>query len=368
MKILLVEPYFGGSHRAWAEGLAAHSVHDVHLLTLPDRFWTWRMRGGAITLAQQTGEWVAEHGPPDLILATDMLDVPQFLGQARRFVKDAPVAVYFHESQFTYPWSPQLRPDLQYAYLNWASMRAANLVLFNSQFHRDVVFEELPRFLRQFPDFTHESLIGSVSERSAVLPVGVDLARIDRIPPDRGGEPPLILWNQRWEHDKDPASMFRAMFALQDDGIDFRLAVCGENQRQQPEEFVEAERRLAPNLVHFGYAPESVYIGLLRSADIVVSTALHEFFGVAVVEAMYAGAAPVLPNRLVYPEIVPAEVHDQVLYEDGALLPGLRSVLADRSLRNRVVERVSSSLGRFDWAKLIKTYDSMLSSAGSSSV
>ena len=39
MKVLLIEPYYGGSHRAWAEGYAAHSSHGLTLLTLPARFW-----------------------------------------------------------------------------------------------------------------------------------------------------------------------------------------------------------------------------------------------------------------------------------------------------------------------------------------
>jgi hypothetical protein len=50
MKILLLEPYCGGSHRAWAQGYAARSRHDVTLLTLPARFWKWRMQGGALSV------------------------------------------------------------------------------------------------------------------------------------------------------------------------------------------------------------------------------------------------------------------------------------------------------------------------------
>ncbi|NHZ72438.1 MAG: DUF3524 domain-containing protein, partial [Aquificales bacterium] len=71
MKITLVSPYHGGSHKAWAEGYQQHSTHEVSLLTLPDRFWKWRMHGGAVTLARR----FVENGRfPDLILATDMLD------------------------------------------------------------------------------------------------------------------------------------------------------------------------------------------------------------------------------------------------------------------------------------------------------
>jgi glycosyltransferase involved in cell wall biosynthesis len=359
MRVLLVEPYYGGSHRAWADEYRRFSSHEVGLLTLPARWWTWRMRGGALTLAEATQQWAADHGRPDLILATDMLDLPTYLAATRRTLADIPVAVYFHESQFTYPWSPQQRPDLQYAYTNWASMVVADLVLFNSAFHRDAVFEQLPRFLRRFPDLTHEHLIDDVKRRSWVLHVGVDLRRFDDEPPGRGAGTPLVLWNQRWEHDKDPAVFFRSMFRLADDGVPFRLAVCGENFRQVPEEFLEAERRLSGHIIHFGFAPEEEYRRLLRAADVVVSTARQEFFGIAVVEATYAGARPVLPDRLSYPELIPPVAHDQVLYEDEQFEEMLRAALESRDEQLRGVLR--RAVARFDWGVLAPHYDSVLS-------
>ncbi|MCS5640060.1 MAG: DUF3524 domain-containing protein, partial [Candidatus Marinimicrobia bacterium] len=50
MKILIVEPFLSGSHKAWAESYAKHSKHEVEIISLPGRFWKWRMHGGAVTL------------------------------------------------------------------------------------------------------------------------------------------------------------------------------------------------------------------------------------------------------------------------------------------------------------------------------
>jgi hypothetical protein len=58
-----------------------------------------------------------------------------------------------------------------------------------------------------------------------------------------------------------------------------------------------------------------------------VSTATNEFFGLAMVEACYAGASPLVPDRLAYPEIYPASFR-----YGGAeqLVARLRASIADR--------------------------------------
>jgi glycosyltransferase involved in cell wall biosynthesis len=130
-------------------------------------------------------------------------------------------------------------------------------------------------------------------------------------------EAPLILWNQRWEHDKRPDRFFALLYRLQDAGIAFRLAVAGENFRKEPPEFKEAHQRLADCIVHWGYAPTRThYLTLLDQADLVISTADHEFFGISILEAVAAGAFPLLPARLSYPELIPAALHSACLYAD----------------------------------------------------
>jgi len=359
VRILLVEPYFGGSHRAWAEGYASHTVHDVSLLTHPARFWKWRMQGGAVTLAEQARELPRR---PDLILASDMLNVPAFLALTRDVFHGVPTLLYCHENQLTYPVPPGEKRDLTYGMINWLSMLAVDEVYFNSQYHRDDWFGALPNMLKHFPDQSHLHRVDEVRRKSRVLPVGCDLRRLDGDGPVHDVEaPPLILWNQRWEYDKQPELLFEALYELADAGVAFRVALAGKSHRQSAPEFEEARRRLGGRVVHFGFAEEGAYASLLRRADVVVSTAIHEFFGVSMVEAVYARCFPVLPRRLSYPELIPKEHHAACLYSGfEGLLRRLRWAVEHVQDARRIAELLRTSVRRFDWRILAPTYDEIL--------
>jgi glycosyltransferase involved in cell wall biosynthesis len=354
MNIWLLEPYYTGSHRAWADGYRAHSRHAVRLLTLPGRFWKWRMQGGAVSLARRATVRLRRRGePPDLLLASDMLNVPVFVALGDERLSRLPLALYFHENQLNYPLREGERRDLHYGFINLVSALRADAVFFNSAYHRQAFLEELPHLLKHFPDYNELWAVDVLRARSQVLPLGLDLARLDACrPEERPAGRPVILWNHRWEYDKDPATFFRALYALAGEGLDFGLILIGESFRNQPAEFLEARQRLADRLVHFGYAEDvASYARLLWQSDVVVSTALHEFFGVAIVEACYCGCFPVLPRRLSYPELLPEAYHQDCLYDDwDGLLDRLRrALLGAKEEANRSLRR---EMARFDWQQM----------------
>lgn len=358
LTLWLLTPYHTGSHRAWAEGYAAASRHRVRVLGMAGYFWKWRLQGGVLELAEQARGLLAAGERPDLLLATSMTNLPAFYALLRRELGDVPSVLYMHENQLTYPPPPGTKRDLTYGMIQHLAMLAADRVCFNSAYHLNAWFAELPRLLKHFPDYAHLESVAATRAKACVLPVGCDLAACDAYADaDLRTAPPLILWNQRWEYDKDPATMLAALYALAEEGLPFRVALAGENFRMQPAEFDEARARLRERLVQFGYAEtRAEYARLLWSADVVVSTALHEFFGVSVVEAIYCGCQPVLPARLSYPELLPEEAHADCLYTDfDGLLDRLRAALArpaDPSLRAHV--------RRFDWTIQAPIYDALL--------
>ncbi len=340
MKILALEPWFGGSHRRFLDGLVAHSGHEIRTVTMAARYWKWRMQGGAVTLAEKAREVTDEGWQPDLIFATDMVNLPAFLALTRDRFAATPVVLYFHENQLTYPLRDGQERDYTYAAVNYLSALAADRVVFNSRFHREEFFGALPDLLRRFPDYTHVGALPGLRAKSTVLRLGLDLAGLDAARPEaearRAHEPgpPVVLWNHRWEYDKNPGGFFRVMNRLDDAGVRFRLILAGKTFAEQPPAFEEGFRRYAERVLHYGYAESFAdYAALLWRSDLVVSTSVHEFFGISMLEAIHCGCHPLLPDRLTYPELIPENLHRPllhapVLYEnEEALFETLRAIL-----------------------------------------
>lgn len=362
MKILILEPFFTGSHAQWAEGYARFSRHQVDILSLSGHFWKWRMHGGAHSLSQK---FLASSDTPDLILASDMIDLPLFLALTREKTAHIPVCLYFHENQLVYPWSPD-DPDLaqqrdrHYAFINFSSARVADQVFFNSHYHMRAFFEALPTYLGAFPDHKLLETVSDIQAKSKVLHLGMDLQPLNIPTPQssNGHKPPIFLWNHRWEYDKNPREFFHILFQLQEQGLDFQLVVLGEQFKKTPPIFEEAKVRLASKILHWGYAEDRQrYVQYLYQSDILMVSSLHDFFGAAVVEAIACGVYPLLPDRLAYPEHIPAEFYAQHIYQDSEdLMEKLRQLLTG-NLDLQADPLLSSWVSQYDWRKLAPHYD-----------
>lgn len=362
-RIVLVEPFYGGSHRCWCDGWVLHSRHEIELLTLPDRFWRWRLRGASATMAEDYRALIEARGRPDAVVVSSLIDLAAFLGLARRSLLDTPVGLYMHENQLLYPvpvGGP--RPGDELNLINWRSLLAADAVWFNSKFHSDALLEHLPQLLARHPEPTHAHMLTRVEGRSRVLWPGVNSAQfigLERVGVEHRGAQlaPVILWNQRWDFDKNPADVFSALATLADAGTDFKVVLAGARSVSNQERFAPVLDKLADRVTYSGYAPPALYERLLVQSDVVVSAARHEFFGIAVVEAIAAGAIPVLPRRLSYPELIDPRFHGDVLYDEGDLVERLAEVLNDLNGFARRLAPLRQSMMRFDWSIAAPAHD-----------
>jgi len=357
LNVALVEPFWGGSHRAVAEGWAARSAHRVRAYTLPARFWKWRMRGAALELARRLR---ADLDGTDALFVSGLLDLAHLVALLPRRV---PSVLYMHENQVAYPARPGEEPperDLQYAFTNLASALAADRVAFNSAFQRDVFLRELERLLRRMPDARPLWAVGKIARKSLVLHPGVLLEDVPG-PAARDHGPPVVLWNHRWEHDKNPEGFFRVLEDLAADAVPFRVAVAGESFGRVPPVFRRARERLAARVVHWGYVPErEAYVDLLARCHVVVSTARQENFGLSIVEAAYAGAHPLVPARLAYPEVLPGSLHARCLYRDEAdLAARLKRLLTGAEHPVPPVD-LRREMARYGWSRRAPAFDDVV--------
>lgn len=351
LRILALEPYYGGSHRSVLDGLVEHLDADWTLLTLPARKWKWRMRGAAITMAEQARGLAARapgetrdsqgaggpggHGSAfDLVFASTFLNLAEWRGMAGVALSAVPAVVYFHENQLQYPVRHVAEWDLQFPLTNITTALSAECCVFNTAWNRDGFVSEIPAFLRQFPDHHPRGVGEAILAKTVVLSPPFDSRPFDHVLGAEGvrgalrGPRPRVVWPHRWEHDKDPESFLRVVRRLADEGLDFEVAVAGQVFRETEGLVREAAGALGDRLVHCG-EPQSrdEYARLLASSDVAVSTAMNEFFGLAMVEACYAGCAPLVPDRLAYPELYPPS---QRYRDEEDLLAKLRALLIER--------------------------------------
>lgn len=389
MRILALNPYHAGSHAAFLHGWTTHSRHTFEVRALRGHHWKWRMRHAGATFAEELRAKPQAAGDQgfDAIWCTSMLDLVSFYGLGDQRFHGLPAMVYFHENQLTYPTRQDDQRDQHFAITHLTSAIAAiqrapgnpgsvGSIGWNTAYHRDSFLNAARKLLKKMPGRELDHVPELIERASVVLSPGVDVGVGDTQPmraeartprPRNSGaaknDPLHILWVGRWEHDKDPDAFFAALKKLKKRGVRFRLSVLGESFEQVPECFATAKKRFAEEIVHWGYqATRAEYEAALREADVVVSTARHEFFGIAVVEAVAAGCFPVLPHRLAYPEVFG---EDEDFYYDGTP-DGLAGRLMELDATRAAMEtqKLPGVVQRYRWEHAAERLDDAMDRLG----
>ncbi len=366
MHVLALEPYHGGSHEAFLRGWREHSQHRFTLLSLPAHKWKWRMRHAAVTFAKEAVALVEAGESFDVIFASDMLNLAEFRGLAPAAVAALPSVCYFHENQLTYPVRVEAERDLHFALTNMTSALAADAVWFNSRFHRDDFLGALEKLLTRMPGRAPTWAADAIAKRAIVQPPGVAAGVEVREPTDG---PMHLVWAARWEHDKNPEAYFEALRLLRQRGVDFRVSVLGEQFAEVPPCFAEAREEFADCIEAWGYQESrEIYLEALAAADVFISTAQHEFFGISAVEAAACGTIPALPNRLAYPEVfasadqqpIESFFYGESAEDLAAHLQHLDALRADSLAWRALREQARACAASYAWPKRAAEMDAAL--------
>ncbi len=301
-RILLLSAYDAASHQRWREQLVnGLPEFDWHVMRLPPRYFSWRIRGNALSWLNES---TLQHSF-DLILATSMTDLASLKG-FHPHLATTPTLLYLHENQFAFPESGKQFNSYEPQMINLYSAIAADYLLFNSEWNRQSFILGVTNLFKKLPDALPKELPEKLRNKSTIIPVPIEDHLFTKRPVMANKQCPHLLWNHRWEYDKGPDRLLALLAQLKTAKQDFRLSLVGEQFRQQPDAFIQIKQHFANHLVNYGYIDQlEHYHKLLRQADIVISTAMHDFQGLSMLEAMASGCLALAPNRLAYPEYIP---------------------------------------------------------------
>lgn len=310
------------------------------VLAMPPRHFSWRIRGNALHFADSLSKLDTKF---DLVLASSMVDFSTLLA-LRPELATVRSLLYFHENQLAYPLSDKQHRSLEPAMVNIYAAMASSRVIFNSEFNRVTFLDGLRALLGKFPDCVPRGIVDSIQEKSEVLPVPLDDSLFEHEGNDVDCGENSIVWNHRWEYDKSPERLLAFLQALPDD-FELAVHVLGQSFKNSPKCMADIKARLTATgrLGRWGFVKSrDEYLAILKRSKYVLSTALHDFQGLSILEATALGCLPVVPDRLAYREFIPERYRYQG-YLSGARaieLEASSAVELITSMANQDVNRV----------------------------
>jgi len=313
MQLIILEPFSTGSHEKFVKILSFIFPQSSSYYELEGKKWHWRLQCSAAIYAtsiphQSDGNFV--------LLASSMVNLADLVALRPDLQRCKRKVLYFHENQYAYPSSSSSSSSSQRqsqsqtktfnndGYAQVMSALVADVVLFNSLYNLNSFLAGLKQQMAMIPKDCRPptKILDQIQAKSRVL-----FFPIDRPLPYNPPQPLdslHVVWNHRWEHDKNPELLFSALAKIRTRNI--CVSVIGEKTNSNSFPSVFSTNMSHINLLHFGYVEDvDEYRSVLKSADVVLSTANQEFFGISMLEGVSYGAVPLAPNRLSYQELYP---------------------------------------------------------------
>ncbi|XP_037031532.1 glycosyltransferase-like domain-containing protein 1-like isoform X1 [Bradysia coprophila] len=350
-KILIIEAFYGGSHKQLLDTILENiNSMEYELFTLPAKKWHWRARMSALHFAQT----IPTDHQYNILFTSSVLNLAELLGVRPDLAKCRKI-VYFHENQLVYPVREIKDRDCQYGLNQVMTCLSADVLIFNSNFNRTSFLNSINPFLNIQPDFKLKQIREKIEPKCEVLYFPIKFQQMAKRMEENYNTVLHLIWPHRWEHDKNPQLLTETLLELDKRKVPFKASIIGESFQTRPECFDGIQEKLGDKLINFGFLSREDYIRCLLNGDVVISTAGHEFYGVSMLEATYCGCMPIAPNKLVYPEIYPA---DNLYNTSNQLIKTLYNWCRNPSVFRKHREKFFEcfSFERFSASNLIPNY------------
>jgi glycosyltransferase involved in cell wall biosynthesis len=165
--------------------------------------------------------------------------------------------------------------------------------------------DALQQLLQRLPDHRSLDTLDVIRHKTDILPIGIEKEKILKLSANykRDNTLPVLLWNHRWEHDKRPDLFVQLCTNLRKEGKKFKINFIGKSSGQCADLLQKFKHDFQDDILNWGHVDSyDAYLKILMSSDILPVCSEHDFFGIAVLEGMYAGNTPILPAGMVYEE------------------------------------------------------------------
>ncbi|KAM6348461.1 tRNA-queuosine alpha-mannosyltransferase isoform 5-T7 [Alca torda] len=179
MSVLLIEAFYGGSHKQLMDLLQEELREDCVLCTLPAKKWHWKARTAALYFTQT----VPASTNYRILFASSVLNLAE-LAALRPDLAKLKKVLYFHENQLAYPVQKCQERDFQYGYNQILSCLVADVVVFNSAFNMESFLTSIGKFMKLIPDHRPKDLEKIIRPKCQVLYFPVRFPDVSRFMPE----------------------------------------------------------------------------------------------------------------------------------------------------------------------------------------
>ncbi|XP_029415579.1 glycosyltransferase-like domain-containing protein 1 isoform X3 [Nannospalax galili] len=315
MSTLLIEAFYGGSHRQLVE-LLQEELEDCVLYTLPAKKWHWRARTSALYFSQSipTSEHYRILFTSSVLNLTELAALRPDLGKLKKIL-------YFHENQLVYPVKKYQERDFQYGYNQILSCLVADVIVFNSVFNMESFLTSIGKFMKLIPDHRPKNLESIIRPKCQVIYFPIKFPDVSRFMPKHkiahlkkmlsgngyGGTSlsPMLPTQAEGRDAENVLENLKSEYDVHS-GLDTAQENLNNSSRQQSD--LKNSSSSNNSSFHLGNEENITFdpCNLLCGVDD-QQKPLHIIWPHRWLEAVYCGCYPLCPKDLVYPEIFPAE-------------------------------------------------------------